>query len=101
MIEPTVGRKVWYRPEGADPAAQPHDATVLFVHDARTVNLACCSDIGTYYHRLNVPLMQGDETALPSTGYAEWMPYQKGQAVKTEQAQAAAVPGAALDLSPI
>jgi hypothetical protein len=92
MIEPGIGRALHYRPDGADPAAQPHAATVIFVHGNRSVNLACFSPAGTYYHREEVPLLQDDDTAPATGGYAEWMPFQKGQAVKTEAAESDLAP---------
>jgi hypothetical protein len=79
MIQPSTGRIVLYRPNGAaDP--EPHAAIVIAVHDHRLVNLACFSPEGTYYHRLNVHLLQDDDAAPAEGGYAEWMAFQKGQA---------------------
>lgn len=92
MIEPSVGRIVYYRPQGiADPT--PHAAIVIAVQDERSVNLACFSPEGTYYHREQVPLLQDDDAAPEEGGYAEWMAYQKGQAAKTEAILAAPAPG--------
>lgn len=87
MIQPGIGRLVHYRPDGADPAAQPHAAIVILVNNERSVNLACFSPAGTYYHREEAPLLQDDDVAPATGGYAEWMPFQKGQAVKTEAAE--------------
>ena len=89
VISPTVGRIVLYRPAGSDPAAQPHAAIVTFVHDDRCVNLAIFNEGGSLYHGTQVTLVQ-DGDATPETGYAEWMPYQKGQAAKTESAEGTA-----------
>ncbi len=87
MIKPSIGRKVWYHPSEADLLAhgghlgdeQPFDATVVYVHDERSVNLRVTGHDGTTYTVLRAPLLQeGDQPLSP--GYAEWMPYQVGQA---------------------
>lgn len=98
IIKPTVGRKVWFRNNGsmqklpradggtAHPVfcgiEQPMDATVIFVHGARMVNLDITDHIGQRFVATSVPLLQDDD-AIPDMGfYCEWMPYQKGQAAK-------------------
>lgn len=107
IIKPTVGRKVWFRNNGsmqklpradggtAHPVfcgiEQPMDATVIFVHGARMVNLDITDHIGQRFVATSVPLLQDDD-AIPDMGfYCEWMPYQKGQAAKVEAKEAAAV----------
>lgn len=97
MIEPTVGRVVWYRhpaenspiPQLGDP---PHAAIVAFVHSERLVNLTVLAHNGRPYPMADVLLLQDSDVPPVAAPYAEWMPYQKGQAAKTEalQAQAAA-----------
>ena len=105
MIKPTVGRKVWYRPSkfdmsgaGAMQAAsagpggemQPLDATVIAVWGDRMVNLLVVDITGKLYPKLSVTLLQeGDAPGKDADGnviggYAEWMPYQQGQAKKAE-----------------
>lgn len=94
MIKPTIGRVVWYWPnahdlktlgafayEGSD---QPFAATVSFVHSDRMVNLSVVDHNGSQYERRSVTLLQDGDTVNSKAGYAEWMPYQKGQAAKTE-----------------
>jgi hypothetical protein len=90
MIEPTVGRVVLYRAPGHDPAAQPFAAHVAFVHSNRLVNLLIIDHDGITYPGTEIPLLQdGDQVPVEAhRGYAEWMPYQKGQAAKTEALQA-------------
>lgn len=89
VIAPTVGRKVWYTPAEGDQhcnrlGAQPMDATVVYVHGERMVNLAVVDHCGIAHAYPSVPLLQEGDSK-PTTGhYAEWMPYQKGQAAKTE-----------------
>lgn len=101
-ITPSVGRKVWYWPSLYD-LASPHasadnpmpgrgmrqvtgeafDATVLCVHGDRCVNLLVVDHCGVTHYVPSASLMQpGDDK--PAHGYAEWMPYQVGQAKKDE-----------------
>lgn len=101
MIKPTVGRKVWYRPSRSDVSgsfpmniagsldagnAQPLDATVIAVWSDRMVNLLVTDAVGRQFPVLSCTLLQGDDEPLkdadgkPIGRYAEWMPYQHGQA---------------------
>lgn len=85
MIEPTVGRVVWvHRPDAPSlPHCQPEMAWVVFVHGPRCVNVVGYDMNGEYFFLRSCQLLQDDDG--PSTGvYAWWMPYQKGQAAKTE-----------------
>jgi len=103
VINPTVGRKVWYRPSKFDTLgpgamqlagsldggnAQPLDATVIAVWGDRMVNLLVVDITGKLFPKLSVTLRQeGDPVAADLEGnvvggYAEWMPYQQGQAKK-------------------
>jgi hypothetical protein len=87
MIQPTVGRVVWYHPSKSDPGfdgtQNPLAAIVAHVWTDSCVNLAIFDRNGCTFNRTSVFLYQGD-TDRPSDQYAEWMPYQKGQAAKTE-----------------
>lgn len=97
MITPTPGRVVWYRPDRhaaesgfARPSNHetPLAAFVTYVHGDRMVNLAVFDVNGVIHQRTNVPLRQdGDPVPLNTYSYCEWMPYQKGQAARTEQAE--------------
>lgn len=89
MIRPTIGRKVWYRPVGHNRTelgvwddAQPCDATVTYVWHDRMVNLRVTGPSGAVKQYNSTQLLQGDDAAptLTHGGYAEWMPYQQGQA---------------------
>lgn len=91
MITPTIGRKVWYYPSDQDLAVtqrlgdQPYDASVVFVHGDRMVNLVVWDHIGMFFSRTSVQLLQdGDPAVGGGISYCEWMPYQKGQAAKHE-----------------
>lgn len=90
-IVPTVGRVIWYRADAGDhlqghkvgeEPQQPLAALVVAVHDDETVNLTVFDANGGSHGRTNIHIQQeGEET---SGNYAEWMPFQKGQAAKTD-----------------
>ena len=84
MIKPTVGRVVWYY---SAQGAEPHAAMITKVWGARCVNLAIFSESGTAYNNTSVTLLQDDDQ-VPAHSHATWMPFQKGQAAKTEALQA-------------
>lgn len=86
MITPTIGRKVWYSPtaygahEFGKRGEQYFDATIVYVHDDRHVNLVITSHVGLPFFRSAVPLLQDGDAPRPEGGHALWMPYQVGQA---------------------
>lgn len=85
MIKPTIGRVVWFHPLNADPKIT-HAAIVCHVWSDTCVNLHVFDSNGGSYAETSVFLWQGEDAApRPSSKFAEWMPYQKGQAAKTEQ----------------
>lgn len=94
MIKPTVGRVVWYypgpndpKPEGNPPAPLDGKLAAMITHvwSDHGVNLVVFDVNGGSFGRTSVPLLQD---SMPETtdklGCCEWMPYQKGQAAKTE-----------------
>lgn len=89
MINPTIGRVVWFTPSENMPAGfrtldavQPCSASVAYVWNDRLVNLTVSDHYGMSFNLTSVPLLQDDD-ARPALGYfAEWMPYQVGQAKK-------------------
>mgnify|MGYP001100203627 CR=1 FL=1 len=88
VIKPTVGRIVLFTPDKNDPLTrngnEPLAAIVACVHSDSCVNLGVIDAQGNNVSRTSVPLIQ-DGDPKPSTGYyCEWMPYQLGQAAKTE-----------------
>lgn len=94
MIEPTVGRKVWYRPNAYDKQGpggmqaygkQACDATVIYVHSNALVNLAIFDHNGNMHKRTSVVLLQDDTKPNEGASYAEWMPYQISQAPKATE----------------
>lgn len=77
MITPTVGRVVWYYPDGASQSsvgAQPCAATVAYVHgDGRFINIGYLDCNGNSKAATSVRLIQeGDEQ--PDDPYCCWMP---------------------------
>lgn len=95
VITPTPGRIVWYWPSANDgiPAlpGQPLAAIITAVHSDHRVNLAVFDSYGNNHARGNISLVQPDyiRPQPGSISFAEWMPYQVGQAGKTEQMQVA------------
>jgi hypothetical protein len=99
-IVPTVGRVVWYRPEPS--FAGPHDmreplaAIIAKVWAPPYIALMVIDAGGNTWGRHQVPLWNGPVqlegggwSEPPERPYAEWMPYQLGQAAKTEEAERA------------
>ncbi len=93
MIEPTIGRVVLFWPTLAyardkgmayEDSGKPLPAIITYVHGARMVNLSVFDQNGKNYPVTSVPPVQDDEPAPNGGFYCEWMPYQKGQAAKTE-----------------
>lgn len=98
MITPTVGRVVWFWPSKGlqDPvgaakhfvykdASRPCAGIVAFVWSDDCVNLLVVDQEGNQHPFTSVRLIQGDEPRPEAQAFCEWMPYQKGQAAKTEQ----------------
>ena len=85
MISPTIGRVVLVQGTGSN-QAQP--ALVSYVWNDRLINVGGFDRNGAPFAATSVSLLQDDD-APPTAGmYAEWMPYQKGQAAKTEALEA-------------
>jgi hypothetical protein len=84
MIQPSIGRKVWYWPIGGEmgvnDSSQPCDATVIYVWGDTMVNLRVTDHHGHTHTRTSVTL---DDSVSPvASGRATWMPYQLGQAAR-------------------
>lgn len=89
-IKPTVGRVVWYKPlphEHITPSKSGNCAAIIAeVHSDRCVNLTIFDANGNSHARTSITLIQEvDPLPAPDGGYCTWMPYQKGQAARTEQ----------------
>lgn len=87
MITPTNGRIVWFSP--ANYTGDPLAAIVCHVHSDRMVNLLVIDSGGQTVAVTSVPLLQDDDRPPAGQRYCQWMPYQKGQAAKTEELQKA------------
>lgn len=86
MIKPTIGRVVLYHPAlipDSGSNEQTFAAIVCHVWSDTCVNLAVFDSNGVASNQTSVFLYQGDSDR-PGSQYAEWMPYQTGQATKTE-----------------
>jgi len=89
MIKPSNGRIVWFTPDcdfrGVQhDRKQPLTASICHVFSERFVNLLVIDSIGSQYAITSVILLQDDDERPKAGRYAEWMPYQKGQAAKAE-----------------
>lgn len=88
MITPTNGRIMWYHPMAQNDIAQhdgnvPLAAIVCQVWDDHMVNLVVIDSNGSHHARTYVPIAQdGSPYSAGPSPYAEWMPYQIGQAKK-------------------
>lgn len=91
MIKPTVGRKVWFWPNAyfqtgpnamSASSKQPLDATIVFVHGDRMVNLVVFDSNGKMFPVTSMTLKQEGDELAEGMAYAEWMPYQINQAAK-------------------
>ena len=86
MIEPTIGRVVWYHPKpgSGDPPPlfpeQPYVALIAGIAPSGLLNLVASNHAGFAFAKQGVRLAQDDEPV--EQGDAEWMPFQKGQAAK-------------------
>lgn len=97
MITPTVGRIVLYRNRQVTEAMielrpdDPMPAMIVFCHSDRLVNLSVFLPNGTVIGAHCVPLLQADDPHVfdKAAPYCTWMPYQLGQAARTEAAEAA------------
>jgi hypothetical protein len=80
---------VWYHPSISDVLTlngnAPLAAIIVAVHSDSMVNLFVMDAEGRGVSRKSVFLVQDSHGAVPDSGYAEWMPYQVGQAAKTEE----------------
>lgn len=94
MIKPTIGRVVHYRPTGISGVICA--ALITAVHSDTCINLRAFHADGTDSAPASVDLVQDDNYPSDGRPFAEWMPYQIGQAAKAEPVIADAV--AAVDV---
>jgi hypothetical protein len=95
MIEPTIGRVVWFHGAPRNVmtrfSAQPMAAQIAYVWNAQCVNLRVIDHAGQAHAVTSVYLRQPGDPMPTLENWCEWMPYQKGQAAKTEALEAAAI----------
>lgn len=93
MIKPTVGRVVWYYKDGAAQmsAGQPCAAQIAYVHSDTCINIGYLDENGNHHNATSVRLLEDREPVAESMHFpfCTWMPYQVGQAAKTDEAEAA------------
>jgi hypothetical protein len=95
MIKPSNGRVVWFTPSRVTEhrieqhdGRQPLAAMVVHVWGDRMVNLVVFDSNGRPHAETSVTLLQDDDLKPEEGRFASWMPYQLGQAAKTEAAEA-------------
>lgn len=108
-INPTIGRVVHFNPTMSHAEklgmvyrcqGAPMDAHIAYVWPSGLVNLAVFDHDGNLHAVTSVKLLQDSNQApLNEQGqliesYATWMPYQKGQAAKTQALESAIVEAA-------
>lgn len=81
MIEPTVGRVVLVNRGKSN---QPEAALITYVHSSKLINVGGFDQNGVPFAATSIQLLQDEDKPINTSYYAEWMPYQKGQAAKTE-----------------
>jgi hypothetical protein len=83
MIKPTIGRVMWFWPVASERGAQPYASMVVYVHDDNMVNLVAFTTDGAPFPAGSVAIVHdGSPYVAGDLPYAEWMPYQVGQARK-------------------
>lgn len=93
MIKPTTGRVVHYYVSSIEAAngmevydiKVPLTALIAYVWSDTCVNLEVLDHAGKAWQRTSVPI---NISVAGATAWAEWMPFQMGQAAKTEAAEA-------------
>lgn len=85
MIKPTIGRIVWFYPQGrqqVEAKQQPHAAIIAYVHSDDYINITYF-DTNGFAHPANGVFLRQEGEPRPDFAFCEWMPYQLGQAAKT------------------
>ena len=89
MIKPTIGRVVWVQNRPSAIGNQAEAAFITYVHSDTCINVGGFNANGTPFGETSVLLVQDDQIKPRRVVYAKWMPYQKGQAAKTEALETA------------
>lgn len=85
MIEPTVGRILWYYVKDHKRDEQPLAAIIAHVWSPTCINIGLLLRDGAFSANppQRVRLVQDNEVVPNGGGFCTWMPYQIGQAAKT------------------
>ncbi len=86
MIKPSIGRVVLVHRGTSN---QPEPALVCYVHSDKLINVGGFDCNGMPFSATSLQLLQDDDAPINDKYYAEWMPYQKAQAEKSEGSTAA------------
>lgn len=84
MIQPTIGRAVWYYANGKaqlDAGVQPYSAHVAYVWNDRLINIGFLDSTGVAKNTTSVKLIQEGDP-IPHEPFCCWMPFQVEQAKK-------------------
>lgn len=105
MIRPTVGRVVLFHPPADHHwAGRTLAAIITAVHSDRLINVCAFGVTGIPFAFTSVPLHQPEDGPLSDIEtqpfICHWMPYQLGQAGKTEELAAALATSAAVASAP-
>ena len=99
MIKPTIGRIVWYYPNGYPlgdgertvSLSEPRAAIIVKVWSDRMVNLGFWDPNGDTGAATSVQLVQpGDPPPNCGVGFCEWLPYQIKKPTDSESGEAEA-----------
>ena len=97
VIKPTINRNILVHRSNAIDKLQPEAGYIVYVHGDDCINIAGFDANGQHFSATSVYLHQGDAPlpawCLPNEEghhgtWAEWMPYQIGQAAKTAELEA-------------
>ena len=94
-ITPTVGRIVWYYPNGGDNFPhngdkEPLAAIIVKVHSDLVLNLAVFDANGFIHQRQSLYYLAPNAVPAANTPYWCWIPFQLGQAAMTQKIAAEA-----------
>ena len=87
-IQPTIGRVIWFARERGQ--TEPFAAMIAFVHpqepgaEYQLVNVRYMDHNADSHKAMNVPLVNYGQNPPAEGPCCTWMPYQVGQAAKTE-----------------
>lgn len=85
IITPTIGRVVWFYPNGQadlDAKRQPYATLVAYVHNQSSINIGGFDSSGYPIARQHIRLLQEGEVTEGLRAFCCWMPYQQAQAAK-------------------